>query len=150
MKTEVRTRDVEVTRMVAETRTRLVVKDGKNVPETYTVYRPVKERVRKEYTIVVPGGIKISHIQAKQIQVWNLEGKRVETDEWLKLLEKPRHVFVLGQPLPQERSPVDAFYRGVLKEDTLFVFSPQLVAPREQVEDAPAGNDAPAGGIFQR
>ena len=59
-----------------------------------------------------------------------------------------RHVFVLGQPLPQERSPIDAFYRGVLKEDTLFVFSPQLVAPREQGEDAPAGDDAPSGGIF--
>ena len=116
-----RTREEERTEKIPQTRTRVVVKDGKVVEEAFVEQVPVKSRVTVTYTVEVPT-TKTSHFPAKQIWAWETTGKRIETAELLKRLAKPRHVFVLDQPVKEERSPIDAFHRSVLKNDVLLIY----------------------------
>ena len=126
---EVRTRVVVVTRLVPEQRTRVVVKDGKSVEETYTVQAPVKRNLTQQYTIMAPSGIKVSYfVPAAEIQAWDVTGKLVEGADLVKRLEKPKHVFMLARPVTEDRPPIDALYRGVLRDDVLLVYAPRLYA----------------------
>ncbi len=126
-----RTREEERTEKIPQTRKRVVVKDGKVIEEAYVEQVPVKSRVTVTYTVEVPA-TKTSHFPAKQIRAWDTTGRHIETAELLKRLAKPRHVFVLDQPVKEESSPIDAFHRSVLKDDVLFIYVSKRAARKPE------------------
>gem|GEM_PF-1968679 len=94
--------------------TKIVEVDGKNV-----------ERV-----IMVPHYIEPNRfnpteqnrsVNVNLVQAFDLSGKSIARDVWTKLLETPRHVLLLKEPL-SESNKLNPFYAAILREDTLLLF----------------------------
>ncbi len=94
--------------------TKIVEVDGKNV-----------ERV-----IMVPHYIEPNRfnpteqnrsVNVNLVQAFDLSGKSIARDVWSKLLETPRHVLLLNEPL-SESNKLNPFYAAILREDTLLLF----------------------------
>ena len=80
-------------------------------------------------------------MKAADLDVRNLDGKKLSAEEYLKRMASPAHVFVL--PAPGEK--LDPYYKSVLREDVLLVHSPALAAgPPAFDAPAPAAPPAPA------
>jgi hypothetical protein len=94
--------------------TKIVEVDGKNV-----------ERV-----IMVPHYIEPNRfnpteqnrsVNVNLVQAFDVSGKSIARDDWTKLLETPRHVLLLNEPL-SESNKLNPFYAAILREDTLLLF----------------------------
>lgn len=111
---------------VQEKRKMTVIVDGTEVEREYTVRIPVSIEdpdtvkrftpTRQERFCPISG-----------VQVFDLEGKVVTQDVWVKHLEEPRHVLLLREPVGEE-SRLDPFSMSIIREDTLLIFLPKLDA----------------------
>ncbi|MEQ1824571.1 MAG: hypothetical protein ABL921_01440 [Pirellula sp.] len=109
-----------------EKRKRTVTVDGKQVEQEYTVNIPVstdKPTTVKNFTPTRQERF----CTVNGVQVFDLNGKLVEPDVWTKLLQKPRHVLLLKEPIG-EKNPLDPFYVSIIREDTLLMFLPKQAA----------------------
>ena len=60
-------------------------------------------------------------VSVNLVQAFDLSGKSIARDVWTKLLETPRHVLLLNEPL-SESNKLNPFYAAILREDTLLLF----------------------------
>ena len=106
-----------------EKRKKTVTIDGKQVEQEYTVQVPVytdKPTTVKNFT----PDRQERFCPVSGVQFFDLKGKLVEPAVWGKLLEKPRHVLLLKEPVG-EKNPIDPFYMSIIREDTLLMFLPK-------------------------
>ena len=60
-------------------------------------------------------------VSVNLVQAFDLSGKSIARDVWTKLLETPRHVLLLNEPL-SESNKLNPYYAAILREDTLLLF----------------------------
>ncbi len=106
-----------------EKRKKTVTIDGKQVEQEYTVQVPVYTDKPKTVNNFTPDRQE-RFCPVSGVQVFDLKGKLIEPAVWGKLLDKPRHVLLLKDPVG-EKNPIDPFYMSVIREDTLLVFLPR-------------------------
>ncbi|MEM6365796.1 MAG: hypothetical protein AAF745_15310 [Planctomycetota bacterium] len=143
MRQEVRTRLVPVQRTRAETRTRTVQEDGKEVTKNYTVQVPYTEMVTQTYTVAIPIAVgnnpvgskgspsstlslpsrvktKSRFVKFERMAAWDLSGKPIPTDELASRLKKPLTAFLIDQPFGPDVK-INPAHRAVLRSDAMLI-----------------------------
>lgn len=99
------------TRMVPEKRTRMVLRDGKQVAEEYTVLKPVMEQ-------------KISPREVRDLRAFTADGRKLDEKTLRQRLAQPTSLLVFAN------GPFDPYYLRAYREDT-------VVLVTEQIQPAP-------------
>ncbi len=126
--TRIEKRNVKVTTMKAEVRTRTIkvtAADGKEteVEQEYTVMIPVTQDVERD--VVVPAGKKPTLFPMDRVRIYRLDGTKVEAAESKKLLSKMSPIFLL-RGFNGDINPVEGVYLQALNPDCLIVVAEVL------------------------
>lgn len=120
---ELRTRDIQVTKMTTEQRTRTVVgDDGKTVEMAYTVQVPVTETRPQSYAVDILGPVERMSVSIDTVRAWRLDGKAVAPQELGRLCSNPRHVLVVEMPTDAELGSVDPYFASLIRPDALILY----------------------------
>jgi hypothetical protein len=105
-----------------ETRTRIVMVNGKQETQTYTVSIP--------YTTNNPSSAKKPSpttsrrvVRLDELQAWNLRGELVPQSDLPELMTRPLAAFVLTRPWAQDAA-IDPVQSMVLRDDALLIYVP--------------------------
>jgi hypothetical protein len=126
MKPETRTKIVQVTRMVTETRVRVVTDpNGKNVEQAYEVQRPVMEEITQQYVAYSIVGMQLHEVKIENARAWRITGEPLVTKALAEALKDSQQVFAVEMPSKSEFSAVDPFYAGILNKDAIVIYLPR-------------------------
>lgn len=108
-----------VTSYQTETRVRNMVIGGEKKEVTYTVQVPVTTLVNAKENFTPTEQDR--SVPVGTVQAFDLKGSPIETADWTKRLENPRHVLLLREPI-NESNKLNPFYSSILREDMLLLF----------------------------
>ena len=128
-----RSRNLTVTALRQETRTRMVVVDGKQVEQSYVVNVPVVKQVKQNYSVAESGVNEPTTIPIAKIMAWDLDGKKVDSADLAVRVSEPAAVLLLRRPWIKGVT-IEPSHRALLREDVLFVYSRELNNGREIVQ----------------
>lgn len=116
-----RTETVDVTRHVAETRTRVRRIEGRDVQETFTVLVPIKTQVERAVTYFESDGFTVREANLASIEARTVSGELISTEDLEQRLQMPTHVMLLRAPWG-DHPPIDDYYRSILRSDLVFLY----------------------------
>jgi hypothetical protein len=152
---ETRTRTVQLTKFVLETRER-EVKDGDQTKTvTYTVQVPVTVEEIQTYTVLIPRSSSKFAVPLSKVRAWDLSGKKMSQQHLLAAITNATKAFVSESHPSFEFEGYDEYFASVLNPETLVIFVEpgvlppnsglaQVAAPMPAPESAPAPIAAPA------
>jgi hypothetical protein len=142
---ETRTRIVSVTKLVPETRARVVTdKDGKVSMQTYTVQVPVTEQQEQAYKVSILLEPKKVTASLAQVRAWQVTGELVESSELLRRLGEATHVFAVEMDASQKFTPVEPYFAEILRPGALVIYVEPGVFKRPEAAKPVAPVAAPA------
>lgn len=122
---ETRTRTVTVTKMVPETRTRVVKqKDGSDVEQTYTVQIPISEEQTQQYAVLILTEPAKFNVLVKDVRAWQINGESIDSGELLRRLSEATHVFAVEMDASQKFVAIEPYFAEVLRPGTLILYVP--------------------------
>jgi hypothetical protein len=117
-----------VTRMVAVKHQQVVVRDGENVEETVTTYKPMFD----SKAIELKG----------EVKVFTRDGKEIERKEVLDRLKNPIPVAI------SENGKLEAFYRAMFSDDIVVISMPFAEIMPMTIPAGVKGPVMPVGNAF--
>ncbi len=121
-----KTKKVTVYRV--ETKTRLVVVDGKETEQNFTVNVPeTTEIVDSNFTPTEQS----RSVPLSSVQAFDINGKVVDVREWSKTLEVPKHVLLLNTPI-SETKRLNPFFAKILRDDILLLYLKNIPIEKER------------------
>ncbi|MEM7477431.1 MAG: hypothetical protein AAF483_20800 [Planctomycetota bacterium] len=125
---EIRTRKVQVTRMVNQERVVKRVINGKEIEEKVTVAAPVTEEVQQTYTVNVPTGTDFVPLSASKIAFFHMDGTKATQAEVIKNYAKLKPIFFWQRnPSDVKLQSADKIILDAMDPDTLVAVSDALV-----------------------
>ncbi|MEM8864508.1 MAG: hypothetical protein AAGF31_03060 [Planctomycetota bacterium] len=108
---------------VPETQTKTVIVDGREKTVEYTITKPVTVEKTVDCVEYTTSTEKVT-LAVGAVQVWTLDGRRISGAEISQRLKRPTRILALCDPNNAEA--MDPYYRNVLSDDLLLVYSDQL------------------------